>query len=478
MPKSAQAIAGGVRRDAARRGVTLSANQARKVAAQRIAQSRAATGPRNASKQMHGRGNFFSDAYKWAKEKVPKGTLAALGNASGIPGAGLMMGELAKATGIGDYTIRKNSIIDDNAPTKHFSFSDFGGARVRIKKREYLGTIVGDATSPEAFTQQQFRLQITDPTTFPWAHKIGELFTEWQLIGGIMSFESTSSNYSSAVGLGTVAIATQYNANTLPYTSMDNILQAAYHTRGNPSENLLHGIECDPDLQASEHLYTRRPDAAGPPNLYDHGVVTIATEGLPATAAGAVLGRLYWTYDVEVSLPETAIVAPYENRIMSAAGASSDILPPLGPSLTLTNLNSDLTIGTVAGDNVLLLAAASGPSVKPILQPAQNNELMCWINDSSLSPLDQYLTFSRAGNYCLQVDIVNGSGVSPTAGGLTVTGLANNVVVGSSAGIAGGTSIVRTYWFTLEVLKAETGFLLTCAQPAGTYAVYSRIHAC
>jgi len=262
MPKSSQAIAGGVRRDAARRGVTLSASQARKVTAQRIAQSRAASGPRATSMQMRGRGNFFSDAYKWAKEKVPKGTLAAIGNATGIPGAGLMMGELAKVTGVGDYTIRKNSIINDESPTKHFSFSDFGGARVRIKKREYLGTVIGDATSPGAFAQQQFRLQITDPVTFPWAHKIGELFTEWQLMGGIMSFESTSSNYSSAVGLGTVAFATQYNANTLPYTSMDNILQAAYHTRGNPSENLLHGIECDPELQASERLYTRRPDAA------------------------------------------------------------------------------------------------------------------------------------------------------------------------------------------------------------------------
>jgi len=287
---------------------------------------------------MRGRGNFIGDVFDSigdvAKGFIHPGDFKKVGKRLG----GGLGNVLSKVTGMGDYTIHKNSIVERMpvGPTgeldKRFSFSDNGTATIRVKKREYLGQILAGA-NPGGYQQTQFRLQATDPATFPWMSTIANLFTEWRLVGGIISYESTSSNYASLVGLGTIAIATQYNSNMLPYADMDSVLQSAFHTRGNPSEDLIHGIECDPKLQASDRLFTRRPGAAGPPNLYDHGVVTIATEGLDAAmGAGLSLGRAYFTYEVELSLPELPVAAPYKHSIgVMNWQVNSPILPPCGP---------------------------------------------------------------------------------------------------------------------------------------------------
>jgi len=480
MAKTKQQIANGVRRDAARRGVTLSKSSVEKLASRRLEQSRvdAAMNPRSKMQHMQGKGGFFGDAYKWMKQKVPKGTFATIGNTLGGPAFGQLGQAIANVTGVGDYTVRRNSIME-NEPEKSYSFSNFGGARVRVKKREYIGSVVADATTPEAFAQQQFRLQATNEATFPWASRISQLFTEWQLLGAIVSFESTSSNYSADMALGTVCIGTQYNSNSLPFADMPALLQSAYHTRGNPSETLVHGIECDSELRASERLYTRRPGCEGPPNLYDHGVVTIATEGLPSGSAGATLGRIYITYDLELSLPELPIEPPYGDKIASGVNAavpSTD--PPLGQSLLISEDNSDMSIGTVAGDNVLLLQPATGPTARPVLQPAETNQLCAWINDSTLSVNEQFVTFARAGHYCLQIELINNSSVDPGPGGITIANLSNNTSTTSSSGLFGGGGVyVRAWWFTLEVLTPGTGFRLTNGVPSSTNSVHFRIHA-
>jgi hypothetical protein len=380
------------------------------------------------SNQVKGRGGYWGDRWNDMKtclndtsKAIPRGTFSKVGSQFGPLGS--LGGELiSQLTGRGDYEVKKNSIIHAELGPQGLSFSPEGTAQVRVQKREFLGVLRAPKETPAEFTQQQFRLQATDTSTFPWMSGISQHFTEWSLQGAIISYESTSSNYSASMALGTIAMATQYNSNDLPYTDMNAILQAAFQTRGNPSETLMHGIECDPSIQASDKLYVRRPGSQGPPNLYDHGVVTIATEGLPAASADEVIGRIYITYDVILSIPALPISAPYSGKDgVCKSSNNPNTGPPLGPTLALTSINgSSLVFGQTVDDDILLLSPASGPLIRPSLTPEQDNKLVAWMNDSTVNPLQQYVTFSRAGKYQISIVLIRGSsGVDPGAGAVT-----------------------------------------------------------
>lgn len=365
--------------------------------------------------RVRGRGDYFSDATAWADRqlaRIPKGGLASAGRAlGGVPGEAI--GSLiSQLTGRGDYNIKRNSLIVDGHILNPgaVSFSPTGAAAIRVQKREFIANVVSPLV-PTDFTQQQYRLQCTDKSTFPWLSAIAEHFTEWELHGAIVSYETTSSNYAANMALGTIAIATQYNANELPYSNMEQMLQAAYHSRANPSESLMHGIECDPELQASEHLFTRRFGSAGPPNLYDHGVVSVATEGLPA-AAGTIIGRLFITYDIELNLP--ALPAD-DLHVMKSSGMyggfGSTTEPPMGSTLAIvgnyiTPAQGGLSFGTATSDNVMSLMPSNGPLARPQLPPADQASLVAWMSDSSVVAGGQYLSFAHSGKYLLELTVI------------------------------------------------------------------------
>lgn len=358
-------------------------------------------------------------------------------------------GKVANMLGMGDYSVNKNSLISDLGSAgpvgKRFSFSETGTANIRLRKREYLGIITGP-TTPGDFHTQRYRIQCADEETFPYASKIAVLFAEWKVHGMIFSFESTSSNYAQDLGLGTVAMATHYNANQPPFGSMEEILQSAYHTRGNPSEDMLHGIECDPKLQAADRLYTRRPGCQGPPNLYDHGVFTLATEGLPTNAAGVSLGRLYVTYDIELSIPELPQLPPFAN--LFAVGYALSVAttePPLGTQVTmLQEPGSQLTISSSPGANVLKLSPGPAPQFQPTQTADQEIQLMVWTNGNSGNTRQQFLSFARAGVYNFSLYRVSPAIVTAGSDVIAVFGDAEIVALVSQE--------VGTYQYCKEML--------------------------
>lgn len=191
---------------------------------------------------------------------------------------------------------------------KDTSFDATGSARIRIKRRECIG-VVNAPDDPASFSANVLRIQATNSTIAPWGSGIARLFQEYRIIGGVFSFESTFSNYSAAGPLGSVVMATQYNAADRPFQDIDAMLNSAFRTSGNPSENMNHGLECDPELQGAEYLKCRNNAndwSTQAPNNYDFGNFTIATIGLPAACAGSQVGRLYFTYDLELAMPRVA----------------------------------------------------------------------------------------------------------------------------------------------------------------------------
>lgn len=373
---------------------------------------------RRNDQRVQGRGDYFSAAKQWLDrqtKRIPRGTFGRMGAAiAGAPGQAA--GDLiAHLTGRGDYNIKKNSLIQDGNVLKpsQMSFASSGAASIRMRRREFIGDVAAPS-EPHVFTQTQFRLQPTDQKTFPWLSSLANHFSEWELHGAILTYETTSSNFAQDMALGTISIATQYNANELPYSNMREILQAAYHSRGNPSENVMHGIECDPTLQASEHLFTRRFGTSGPPNLYDHGVVTVATEGLPAKP-GTVIGRLFITYDVELNLP----VLPSGDHSVGSSlvlwtPAPSAAAPPMGDPLTVAaqGFPYSLTFGTGAGVNVMALLPSNGPWSRPTLSAPDQGKLVAWMSDSSVTSGMQYLSFANPGIYVLELTFFGAQGTN------------------------------------------------------------------
>lgn len=361
---------------------------------------------------VQGRGDYsLSSATNWADKqlkKIPRGTFGKMGHAiAGAPGqaAGDLISHL---TGRGDYNVNKNSLIRDGNVLRPdaMSFSPTGAASIRIRRREFIGDLAAPA-NPIAFNQTQYRLQPTDGKTFPWLASVANHFSEWELHGAILTFETTSSNFAQNMALGTIAFATQYNANELPYSEMRDILQAAYHSRGNPSECVMHGIECDPTLQASEHLFTRRFGTSGPPNLYDHGVVTVATEGLPAVP-GTVLGRLFITYDVELNLPALPTGDAQVGKCCTLFNPTfTGNQAPMGNPLTINEIQSAnmLSYGTAVGKNVMALLPSNGPWARPNLPPENESALVGWISDSSITPGMQHISFANEGTYLIELSM-------------------------------------------------------------------------
>lgn len=379
----------------------------------------AAEKERRWKQSIEGRGHFASKATAWIDsqlKKIPKGTFGKIGHAiAGAPGQ--VGGDIISyLTGRGDYNIKKNSLIQDGNVLKpsQMSFSATGAASIRMRRREFIGDVIAP-TDPTKFTQTQYRLQPTDTKTFPWLSTVAEHFTEWELHGAILTYETTCSNFASDMALGTISIATQYNANETPFSEMREILQAAFHSRGNPSENVMHGVECDPALQASEHLFTRRSGTHGPPNLYDHGVVTVATEGLPAKA-GTVLGRLFITYDVELNLPVLPVRTTSVGMSLTLwTLASSSTLPPMGDPLAVSPQagNMALSYGTSNGNNVMSLLPSNGPWARPNVPAIYQSSLVAWVSNSTTIGGTQYLSFANAGVYLLEMTFFANTGDPP-----------------------------------------------------------------
>lgn len=379
-----------------------------------------ARGPqRRPRRAVGGRGDYWEDF----KAAVPSGTFASLGaigggalmSELGPPGvaaggvAGGALGQtLASLVGFGDYDVKYNTIMHPEAASAVAAGAGFNGptgSRVVISKRECLGAFTSQG---DEFYVEEYRIQPINRETFPWLSQISPNFVEWRLHGCVFSFETTSSPYSAQVGLGQIVLATQLNSNALSYESMEQMLMVENKSAGNPSQDIAHGVECDPSFQEKERLYIRRKGSSGPPNLYDHGVFSIASEGIPADE-GTVLGRLYVTYQLELDISELPpITSLTSGRILAVQGnfTSATDRPPLGPSLSLIgdDLGSGetnpyvLKIGGLTPE-IELMVQTVGPLVYPNMNDISNGDLAFWFNDDSAETDVQYIGFRFSGDF-------------------------------------------------------------------------------
>jgi hypothetical protein len=178
---------------------------------------------------------------------------------------------------------------------------------ITVSHREYLGNVVGPADS--SFTVARYAVNPGLPGTFPWLSQLAPNFDEYEFKQLMFEYKSMVADFASASGqVGQVIAATQYNSNLPPFPNKRAMLEYEMSMDCKTSQNMLHGVECDPrKLSMAVGMYTRSgPAQAGQAlNTLDHGQFFLAVDGIPSTYANQILGELWVTYTVTLRKPKS-----------------------------------------------------------------------------------------------------------------------------------------------------------------------------
>jgi len=267
----------------------------------------------------------------WIGNMMAPGIGAEVGSALGQMGGSHLGRLFKKITGWGDYTVKENSLLYEDAVVP-----SFGEDSIRVRKREF---ITGLNSVASTFTNHVFDINPGLDTTFPWLSSIARNYEQYRINGMIFQFVSTSSDAiasTTALGLGQVILATDYNSADEQFQDAPQMLNYMFSNSGKPSDNIMHAIECAPTDTAQKLFYVRTGNVkeGQDPRLYDLGKFQIAVNNMPASYDG--MGQLWVSYDI-------TFCKSCQNNQLGWALNSDYYL----------NLASEATVGTINNANPL-----------------------------------------------------------------------------------------------------------------------------
>lgn len=287
---------------------------------------------------VRGKGSFIDAAMAGSRKYVKP--FERIGSAFGAPGAAIGRW-LGGITGLGDYKVGQNSLLGmavggDGAGTLP-EVQNVSG-RFIMTHREYIKDIL----SEEDFTVEGFKINPGLQTTFPWLATIAQQFEQWRPLGIVFQFKSTSADAlnSTNTALGTIIMATDYNAASSNFVGKQQMDNTEYVTSTKPSCSVLHPIECSPAESPTDVYYVRTGavPSGQDPRLYDLGNFQIAAVG---SQAEAVVGELWVTYQIELLKPvlteATGESTPFAHFLM---GGTPTAALPLGSAAATVLFNN------------------------------------------------------------------------------------------------------------------------------------------
>nr|WAE42828.1 MAG: capsid protein [Cressdnaviricota sp.] len=311
---------------------------------------------------------------EWFGDKVaqPLGTLIGGGvglATGGLPGAhaGMALGTgagglISRITGSGDYKLGpsqpKYNTLTNEADIPQFKSS--GKANI-VCHREYITDISGSV----GFAAASYALNPAQPATFPWLAVIAENYEEYIIHGMVFEFKSTSADAlnSTNTALGTVIMATQYNATNAAFSSKQQMENYEFAMSSRPSINQLHAVECSPRETPVCELYTRTGSVPSGQDqrLYDLGTFYIATAGMQAAA---VIGELWVSYHIELLKPKIpgTIGGNVQSIHVQNTGFTNAL--PLGAVLSKTSGNLTNWGQILAGGGLSEMTWSAAPNSK------------------------------------------------------------------------------------------------------------------
>jgi hypothetical protein len=293
-----------------------------------------------------GRGKYWG--------KMLGGALGSIGGMFvGGPKAAVLGGKLGsyygdKWTGKGMYEGRgmyegpvSNSLIagSSQAPPAFQSVDDETGALI-ITHREYIADIFGNQAG-ESYKNRSYAINPGLERSFPWLSQIAQNYEEYEMIQCVYEYRSTVAiDVGSNGQVGTVVMATNYNAANRPFDDKNTMMQYDGSMSSKTTESMAHGVECDPSKKNTPGgLYTRANPVVTGQDLktYDHGLFQIATIGLPTAYENDNIGELWVSYTVKLRKP----------RFFSGKGlnVSRDRILCNPKNSILTNLIPDTALG-------------------------------------------------------------------------------------------------------------------------------------
>lgn len=264
--------------------------------------------------------------------------------------------------GFGDYAptpfarnIKSNTLSMGNDPPE---IRNSSLQEVVIRHREFLGDVV--TAQDDSFNVTSYALNPGLFGTFPWLSTVATSFEQYRLQGVIFEFKSTSADAlnSANTALGSVIMATEYDATRPAFASKISMENHQYSSSAKQSCSMLHPIECARQNNVLSELYVRG-EADKQPDLRftDFGNFQIATVG--QQGAGVTIGELWITYEIALLKP----IMPVDSgnnllsaHIMAGSGVTtSNVFPTafITGSMNATVSGANKNIVTIPGDNLV-----------------------------------------------------------------------------------------------------------------------------
>jgi NACalpha-BTF3-like transcription factor len=252
---------------------------------------------------------------------------------------------LPMLTGFGDYEVESNSILANETEGKLGNevpiIKNTKNSNI-VSHREYIGDVLSSTSS---FSSQVFNLNPGMDETYPWLAPLANNYTQWVPRGMVFELVSEASNTTATVGMGYMAMATQYNSQEAAFEDKKSMLNHEFATSGKPSKSQVHPIECKKSELVLGNLYVRAgtPPSSSDIRFYDLGKLTVATGG--QATGGIVIAELWCTYEIEFLVPKMSAISGvsigYDNYYMVGCAGPT----PFGNGTQIKLANSNL--GTV-----------------------------------------------------------------------------------------------------------------------------------
>lgn len=212
-----------------------------------------------------------------------------------------------------------NLVIDDGAKASNvvpqFHPSDLH--TIKYSNREYVRDIFAPATNT-VFELQSWELNPGLPTSFPWLSQLAINFEEYELVQLAYTFKSTISDFAASSGqVGQVLMCTQYNPDSGPFATKDEMMLYEGGMSCKTTESMIHGVECDPKkIAGSAQKYVRAGSIPPQEDLknYDLGRTSLAVVNAPSTYANQQIGELWVSYTIILRKPKIASGNAYNVR--------------------------------------------------------------------------------------------------------------------------------------------------------------------
>ena len=244
----------------------------------------------------------------------------ALGFAQFAPVAAYAGGYLGQKfkdiTGYGAYTVRKNSLMAGDVPNVGNPATTENG--MTISHKEFIGDVITGSTA-NTFTYTSYDITPTNAQLWEWLSQISVNFDEWKPEGIIFFFKSTSGSALNSVNtaLGQVIMSTNYNPYNTPFSTKAEMESYEFTTSGDPSQDLIHAIECDPSQGSISTYYSNAGPASGfvqDKRFNTLGTFYIATNGFQGTSVN--IGELWVSYQFTF----------LKSKLYSSLGMANDFL--------------------------------------------------------------------------------------------------------------------------------------------------------